>query len=306
MPPESNANYAFVLTALEKADRSIFILPFAVLDTNGSEKEIVKYLVDNNMIEAIITCPDRMFESTNIGTCIIVYNKNKTNKNVMMVDISNSYEIENRDQKGQFGSSAHTNRVYTKEIKILSDEIIDKTINNIRNNIDEINFSKSIDINIIKESNYNLMPKKYIEYEIKEEKTRSYEDIITDLNRVIKDKNLLKLTINETIAKDIGLLDIVNLMKDSKINNDSINQSLEKLNLKIEKEDFISLTKNKNELTFSNNSKIELSHILLMIMNTWKNHIYYLNQQENLYLIELRDKLLPDLMNGKIDIENIN
>lgn len=303
MPPESNANYAFILTALDNADRSIFILPYSVLDTNGSEKAIVKYLVDSNYIEAVILCPDNMFESTNIATCIVIYNKNKSNNSIMMCDSTNSYEIEIREQKGQFGSSAHTNRTYEKKIKILSEETINKIINNILNNTSEINFSKEVDNDIIKQNDYKLSPKNYIDYEEKEEKTRSYEDILTDLNRIIKDKNLLKLTINETIARDIGLNDIAELMKKSKEQNEGINQALEKYKLKIEKEDYISLTKNKNELSFSNNSKNEISHILMMIMNTWKNHMYYLNQQENIYLIELRDKLIPDLMNGKIDCQ---
>ena len=33
--------------------------------------------------------------------------------------------------------------------------------------------------------------------------------------------------------------------------------------------------------------------------------IYHLNNEENRYLIELRDKLLLDLMNGKINLEDI-
>lgn len=32
------------------------------------------------------------------------------------------------------------------------------------------------------------------------------------------------------------------------------------------------------------------------------HHIYYLNQEENRYLAELRDALLPDLMSGKIEL----
>lgn len=31
--------------------------------------------------------------------------------------------------------------------------------------------------------------------------------------------------------------------------------------------------------------------------------IYHLNNEENRYLAELKDKLLPDLMSGKIKIE---
>ena len=40
-----------------------------------------------------------------------------------------------------------------------------------------------------------------------------------------------------------------------------------------------------------------------MILSNWKQHIYYLNNEENRYLMELRDAMLPDLMSGKIDLE---
>ena len=65
------------------------------------------------------------------------------------------------------------------------------------------------------------------------------------------------------------------------------------------------LSKNKNEITFANNSKENISSILMMIFNMWKQHIYYLNVEENRYLAELRDALLPELMSGKIDVSNI-
>ena len=76
-------------------------------------------------------------------------------------------------------------------------------------------------------------------------------------------------------------------------------------NEKIVKNDYFKTTKNKNEITFSNNSKENISSILMMIFNTWKQHIYYLNLEENRYLAELRDALLPELMSGKIDISDI-
>jgi hypothetical protein len=33
----------------------------------------------------------------------------------------------------------------------------------------------------------------------------------------------------------------------------------------------------------------------------WKQHIMYLNNEENKVLAEFRDALLPDLMSGKIE-----
>ena len=70
----------------------------------------------------------------------------------------------------------------------------------------------------------------------------------------------------------------------------------------IEKENFIRLSKNAGEIKFENGSKDSISTILMSIMQMWKQHIMYLNNEENRYLIELRDALLPDLMSGKIEV----
>ena len=63
------------------------------------------------------------------------------------------------------------------------------------------------------------------------------------------------------------------------------------------------MAKKKNEIKFENNSKEQLSSVLIMILNMWKQHIYYLNLEENRYLMELRDALLPELMSGKINLD---
>ena len=147
-----------------------------------------------------------------------------------------------------------------------------------------------------------MSPNRYVENPFKEEKTRSYNDIVNDLNRVVKQKNCLKLTINETIGKSIGIDKVLDNIKNSQQLSDEMNKTLAAINLSIEKENFLVLSKNKNEIKFENNSKEQLSEIILLIMNNWKMMIYHLNNEENRYLIELRDKLLPDLMNGTISV----
>lgn len=71
---------------------------------------------------------------------------------------------------------------------------------------------------------------------------------------------------------------------------------------KLERQDYFTASKKKNEIKFENNSKEQLSSVLVMILQNWKQHIYYLNTEENRYLAELRDALLPELMSGKIDL----
>jgi hypothetical protein len=307
LPPESNANYAFILTALDMSDRAVFLLPCGILTTeNTKEKEIRRYLVEKNYIDAIITCPDNMFESTSIPTCIIILDKNKTTTNVMMMDMRQTYSIEVREQKGQYGGASHENRTYKKEVKIFSDADIEKLMTAYAEKKDIGNFLKSVSCQAIAQNDYILTPSRYIEMEYSQDIHRSYKDIVSDLNRTVEQKNLCKLTINETIAKSLGLYEFGIMQKQAREIAQSMNEGLGKiLGVKIAQDDYISLTRNKNEIKFENNSKEALSDIFMMIMQMYKQHIVYLNNEENRYLAELREALLPDLMSGRINVENI-
>ncbi len=199
--------------------------------------------------------------------------------------------------------NAHENRVYKKEINTFTDEQIQELNETVREKIEKKDFSKVVTIEDIKNKDYSLFPSMYFEIESDDlyGVTRSYDDILNDLNRIIKQKNCLKLTINESIAKSIGIYDVAMQMKDSQQINAEMNKTLKSIKLEIEKENYITLSKNKNEIKFENNSKEQISEILILIMNNWKMMMYHLNNEENRYLVELRDKLIPDLMSGKIN-----
>lgn len=302
VPPSSNANFAFILTALDKSERSVFILPNAVLDGGTrEEKEIRKYLVNSNYIEAVILCPDKMFESTSIATCVLILDKTKKTTTIEMIDMRKKFVEEEREQNGQFGGRSHTNRTYKKTVKTFTSEIMEEAIKAIKKRENVSEFCKKVSINEIKDNGYSLIPSKYIELKEQEFKHRSYEEIIEDINKIVSEKNACKLTINESIAKNLGFdLNLYKQEQDLSEFDEMIKKVSQK---KIIKHDYFKSSKNKNEIKFENNSKEILSSILLMILNTWKQHIYYLNIEENRYLAELRDSLLEDLMSGKISME---
>lgn len=304
LPPESNANYAFILTALDMIDnKAVFLLPCGVLSTsNKQEINVRSYLVEKNLIESVIILPDNMFESTSIPTCLIVFNKKKETTFISMVDMRNTYDIEKRKQKGQYGGASHENRIYEKEVKVFSEKNIDDVIEAIKSKKSVKGFCKQVSINEVKENSYILTPSRYIEIEEEKSASRPFKDIVNDLNRVINEKNACKLTLNETLAKSIGF-DIELYKKDQTESFKELNDLLINLGAdKIIKHDYFRTTKNKNEIKFENNSKDILSSILMIVLNNWKHHLYYLNTEENRYLAELRDALLPKLMNGEIKI----
>lgn len=302
VPPESNANFAFILSGLEKAEKCVFILPQSVLQSRDKkENEICKQLICKNYTEAVISCPDNMFEVTSVGTCILVLNKHKKTAQTEFIDLRKKYDFEDREQRGQYGGKSHTNRVYKKQYKVFSEETILETLECISESKSIPEYCKSVSIKEMEDNAYSLLPGRYIEIVHKEEPHRSYKEITEDINRIINEKNACKLTINETLAKAMGFN--IALYKKDKEESKEFNEMLKKLGAEpIIKQDYFVTSKNKNEIKFENASKDILSSVLMMILNSWKQHIYYLNQEENRYLAELRDALLPDLMSGKIEL----
>ena len=235
-----------------------------------------------------------MFESVDIGTTIITLNKKKTNATISMVDARKIFTEENREQRGQYGGASHTNRVYTKKNHTFSEENIENILQKLK--------SSSVSIEEIRKEDYVLNVGKYLEIEMPEVESREYSHIMNDLNRVIRQKNCFKLTINETLARSIGFDD--KLFKNTKDENKSqFEENIKKITgQSIEQNNYISFSKNKNEIKFENKSNNEISPILPMLLQSWKQHIIFLNVEENRYLAELRDKALQELMSGKIEL----
>ena len=174
VPPANNANYAFVLTGLEKHDRCVFLLPAAIMSSNQKEEKAIReWLVEENLVEAVIICPDNMFESTGVGTCIIVLDKNKEHVTTEMIDIRNRYVEEIRDQKGQYGGTSHTNRIYQKKIKVIPEKIMEDVLDAIRERKSIPDFCKSVSIEKIKEDKYSLLASHYLDIQEEEVKHRS-------------------------------------------------------------------------------------------------------------------------------------
>jgi type I restriction-modification system DNA methylase subunit len=299
VPPASNANFAFVLTGLDFIDdKMAILLPNAVLTTNVTEeKKIRKALVEQNLLAAVILLPDKMFESTSIPTCILLFDKHKKTRNVEMIDMRQTYLEEQRDQNGQFGGASHENRTYHKTVKVIDDTNMNKAIDAILEKKNIPKFSKSASIDEIRNADYVLTPSRYIEFQKRKTEHRAYKDIANDYNKIIREKNSLKLTVNKSLAKSLGLYETFLMMQ----REDGITDSFQLVGCKAEKESFITMSKNATEFKIENKCKDKLPEILLIFLSMWKQHIMYLNNEENKVLAEFRDALLPDLMSGKIE-----
>lgn len=285
IPSASNANYAFVFNCIARANKVVLILPTGAL-TQYNEYDIRKYLIDNDLIESIITLPNNMFECTGISTCIMVLNKNKVNKGkVNLIYSIQNCVVEEREQNGQFGGKSHTNRTYKKKFNILSDENINKIIQVIKNQTEVKNFSLIKSNAEIAEKKYMLAPSRFFDVNIEDfedNKHRDFQEIADNINYITKMQNACKLVINETIARKLGF-DVQLYKNEFKNSNQLADEQSELLGVKIERSDYIQFTKNKNEFMFKCNDKELLPDIFIHFLSIWKNQIALLNTMQNIY-----------------------
>lgn len=299
LPPKSNANYAFVLNALNKInDKAAFILPKGFLTSSEkSESALRKEFIEKNLISAIITLPNDMFESTLISTCIVLFDKKKQTKHIEMIDARNCADKEIRKQKGQCGGASHENRIYNKTINNLSDEQIQRAVKAVEKRSNEDGYCKSVSVEEIKKENFSLLPSTYIEFKYDEIPHRPYKDIADDYNRIVEQKNRIKITINEMAAKRLGIP--IDLYK----TNTDLTDVFKKVNCVVEKEDFITSTKYAI-IKINIDTKKGIPYLIQDFFKSWALVERYLNDEQSRILAEFRDAILPDLMNGKIKMED--
>jgi type I restriction enzyme M protein len=98
LAPKGKADLAFVMHCLymlaPSGTAAIVEFP-TVLSRGGAEKDIRKYLIDNDYIDTIIQLPENLFFGTSIATCIIVLRKNKSEDlkdKTLFIDASSMFE----------------------------------------------------------------------------------------------------------------------------------------------------------------------------------------------------------------------
>ena len=304
VPPASNTNFAFVLNALAICDKAVFVLPTGMLSSN-EEKECRRKILEKGWIKAVISMPERMFESTSVATSVIVFDKNKKTKDVMLVDASDISTKVIREQRGE-GDTSHFNRIYKKEFNTLSDVQIASIIELTEK--ESYNVSMLVSYEKAAERDFNLSPGRYKEIKFDENIIhRGYNEIVGDINRVIRERNVIKLTVNKVWAETLNLTDIAKMNEDSNNIIKQINAALKQLRLECEitNNKYINISNNK-VFCIENTDKEILSSLLSIFMPMYRQHVYFLNNEENRLLAELRDAMLPDLMSGKLTFEETN
>lgn len=154
IPPVGNANYAWIEHMYSKlAPKGIagFVLVNGSLSTSAKQEyDIRKAMLEEGVIDCIITLPDKLFYTTGIPVCLWFVRKNKSNKNVLFIDARNLGEMIDRKV-----------RELKEEDLVLISETYHNWLNN-NNYDDKKGFCKSASLEEIREADYTLVSGRYV------------------------------------------------------------------------------------------------------------------------------------------------
>jgi type I restriction enzyme M protein len=84
VPPSSNGDWAFIshmiAIASELDGRISVVVPLGVLFRGGAEQKIRKAVIEENLIDAVIVLPEKLFPTAGIPVAILILDKSRTEK----------------------------------------------------------------------------------------------------------------------------------------------------------------------------------------------------------------------------------
>ncbi|MBU3014633.1 type I restriction-modification system subunit M [Poseidonibacter lekithochrous] len=147
VPPKSKGDYAFIqhmVASLNENGRMGVVLPHGVLFRGASEGRIRKQLIEENLLDAIISLPANLFFGTNIPATILVFKKQRDNTDILFIDASSDF---NKD----------------KNQNNIDDEHINKILETYKNKTVIEKYSHLATLDEIKENDYNLNIPRYVD-----------------------------------------------------------------------------------------------------------------------------------------------
>ena len=150
LPPKSSGDWMWIqhmMATLNSKGMLGIVLDNGVLFRGGQEKVIRQGYLEDDQLEAVIALPPNLFYNTGSPGTILIFNKSKNSdrqKKVLFIDASNEYE----EGKAQ---------------NFLREKHLDKIEKTFRDFIDVEKFASVVDLDAIKENDYNLNVSLYVD-----------------------------------------------------------------------------------------------------------------------------------------------
>lgn len=145
--PKSKADYAFILDVLYRLSENgnaYIILPHGVLFRGAEEGKIRRALLIDNVVDCIISLPEKLFLNTQIPTIILCLRKNRPHEDIMFIDASRKYQKNGKQN-------------------VLTESDIQNIIDVYMQRKDVDKFSRRVAFAEIEKNNFNLNIPRYVD-----------------------------------------------------------------------------------------------------------------------------------------------
>jgi len=183
VPPKSKGDYAFILHMIEtirpKGGRMGVVVPHGVLFRGASEGKIRTKLIEENLLDAVIGLPEKLFYGTGIPAAILLFKRSKSDESVLFIDASREFKA-------------------GKNQNLLSSDNIQKIVDTYQNRATVDRYAYLATKDEIKENDFNLNIPRYVDTFEEEEEI--------DLMEVRAEREQLKAKLNELEGEMAGFL----------------------------------------------------------------------------------------------------
>lgn len=202
LPPESNANYAWILHILshlrpKKGVAGFLLANGALGDADGTAPVIRQKLIENDKIEAIIILPRELFITTDISVSFWILNENKEGGTYQNRTLRNrKNEILFMDLRSWTGDEWNNGvkNMQKKKYALTSEQISQaaeiyhkwQEEGTDGKNYGQPELYKSVDFETLKANNFSLVPSRYIEFVDRDENI-DYDAILTEAGKTVSD-----------------------------------------------------------------------------------------------------------------------
>lgn len=148
IPPKTKCDYAFILHMIEtikpKTGRMSVIVPLGVLFRGAIERVIRKQLIEENILDAVIGLPAKLFYNFSIPVAVLLFKASKVDANILFIDASRDFEAA---KNFNLLTDDHVNRIFDlyKKRQTINKFAYLSSLDEIRANDYNLNISRYID-----------------------------------------------------------------------------------------------------------------------------------------------------------------
>jgi type I restriction enzyme M protein len=206
VPPSGNANYAWLQHFISKlapgGTAGIVLANGSMSSDTNTEGEIRKNLIENDLVDCMVSLPPQLFYNTQIPACLWFLARNKNNgkfrnrtNQFLLIDAREIGSMISRKQKEftnddifKIGEIYHSWRSKNWE----------------QTYKDVPGLCKSVKIEEIRKNNYILTPGRYIEFKEEEEDGVKFEEKMKELTSELKEQMIMSKELDEQITKNLS------------------------------------------------------------------------------------------------------